>query len=127
MLKPMLNARGKLKLKVFMVADKLIVEKDGKRNTYTFNVQEDGLKVVRKEFRLELSQLLSVEHANEDAMEEEYLDTGEHLESGRPVVHTLNICSWNPDSFMRFKDNREIIKFRNLRWDMYFRNLGNDW
>ena len=78
MLKPMLNAREKLKLMAFMVADKLIVEKDGKKNTYTFNVQEDGLKVVRKEFRLELSQLLSVEHANEDDTEEEYLDTGEH-------------------------------------------------
>ena len=75
----MLNAR-KLKLKAFMVADKLIVDKDGKKNTYTYSVQEEGLKVVSKNFNLDPFQLLSVEHGDDegDAEGEEISNTGEH-------------------------------------------------
>ena len=79
LLKPMLNAR-KMKLKAFMIADKLIVDKDGKKNTYTYSAQEAGLKVVSKNFNLDPFQLLSVEHGDDEdvAEDEEELNTSEH-------------------------------------------------
>ena len=57
---PLLNAR-KEKLKAYLRADKLIVEKDGKKNIYTYDETEDGLKTLQNNFKLDLANLLAEE------------------------------------------------------------------
>jgi len=57
---PLLNAR-KEKLKAYLRADKLIVEKDGKKNIYTYDETEDGLKTLQNNFKLDLAKLLAEE------------------------------------------------------------------
>ena len=57
---PLLNAR-KEKLKAYLRADKLIVEKDGKKNIYTYDEAEDGLKTLQNNFKFDLVKLLAEE------------------------------------------------------------------
>ena len=68
---PLMNAR-KMNLKAFLMSDKLVVEKDGKRNLYTYEPSEEGLKVLKTTFKLELPLLLKFEEdqAEEDDIEE---------------------------------------------------------
>ena len=60
----MLNAR-KMDLKAFLMFDKLVVEKNGKRNVYTYEPNEEGLKIVQTKFKLDPSKLLNIEADNE--------------------------------------------------------------
>ena len=57
---PLLKAR-KEKLKAYLRADKLIIEKDGKKNICTYDTTEDGLKVLQGNFKLNLAKLLAEE------------------------------------------------------------------
>jgi len=61
---PMLNAR-KMDFKAFLMFDKLVVEKNGKRNVYTYEPSEEGLKIVQTKFKLDPSKLLNIEADNE--------------------------------------------------------------
>ena len=110
---PMRNAR-KMNLKAFLMSDKLVVEKDGKRNLYTYDPTEEGLKVLKTTFKLELPLLLNVE---EDQADDDEIEENNAYENGRPIDNVnsnennnLNICLWNADGFVRFKNNQDIIK-----------------